>query len=186
MLNTALVYLSLKHPGSVICWKLPKKTGWALVQLLICGSCSIMSICFTHINSIHLLSVFLSAGFVILRTGGQFVCTCVNPLNDNSEGALILMAENWKLAQKFIHFFSRIIGVLIPVFSYKRYSPPHKSEDFNVGRKARFWDKQYRQRVKRYFHGKMDKTLTTVYLKQESLVIVFLILFRIVNYLLNT
>lgn len=73
-----------------------------------------MSICFTHINSIHLLSVFLSAGFVILRTGGQFVCTCVNPLNDNSEGALILMVENWKLAQKFIHFFSRIIGVLFP------------------------------------------------------------------------
>lgn len=169
MLNTDLVYLPLKHPGSVICWKLLKKTGWALVELLICGSCSIMSICFTHINSIYLLSVFLSAGFVILRTGGQFVCTCVNPLNDNSEGALILMVENWKLAQKFIHFFSRIIGVLFPT---KRYSPPHKSEVFNVGRKARFWDKQYRQMVKRYFHGKMDKTSTFVYLKQESLVIV--------------
>ena len=42
------------------------------------------------------------------------MCTCVNPLNDNSEGALILMVENWKLAQKFIHFFSRIIGVLFP------------------------------------------------------------------------
>lgn len=114
MLNTDLFYLPLKHPGSVICWKLLKKTVWALVQQLICGSCLIMSICFTHINSIHLLSVFLSAGFVILRTGGQFVCRCVNPLNDNSEGALILMVENWKLAQKFIHFFSCIIGVLFP------------------------------------------------------------------------
>ena len=70
-----------------------------------------MSICFTHINSIHLLSVFLSAGFVILRTGGQFVCTCVNPLNDNSEGALILMVENWKLMRKNLYTFSVVLLV---------------------------------------------------------------------------
>ena len=69
-----------------------------------------MSICFTHINSIHLLSVFLSAGFVILRTGGQFVCTCVNPLNDNSEGVLILMVEIGNL-RKNLYTFSVVLLV---------------------------------------------------------------------------
>ena len=46
------------------------------------------------------------------RTGGHFVCVCVNRLNDNSVGASYLMAGNRKLARKVTVFLKAISLVL--------------------------------------------------------------------------
>ena len=41
--------------------------------------------------------LFLCIAFMLIRTGGHFVCACVHPKNDNSVGASNMMVGNRKL-----------------------------------------------------------------------------------------